>query len=239
MATRNTWRRCPGYDMLGLMDSLAASAAPMPIGERIAALLKEQDKTAAWLADTAGMHRSTVHRLLTNKRKSPTPQTLAELAPVLGMTIEQLVAGTDAAARVGEAASLVPRAQFEAVVQKMLECKRRVMDAKDRARRAEEEAAREYERRIRDQAARELAERDKAKVAEADERELDDLRTIVQRREQDLERYKSLFARVVADNEVLKAQIAELGQAINDSRRTTSIASILAGAAATALVHRS
>ena len=89
LATRSVWRRCHGYGIFSLMDSLAAVAAPMPIGERIAALLKEQDKSAAWLADTAGMHRSTVHRLLTNKRKSPTPQTLAELAPVFGMTVEQ------------------------------------------------------------------------------------------------------------------------------------------------------
>ena len=155
---------------------------------------------------------------------------------MFGMTVEQLVAGTDAATRVEEAASLVPRAQFEAAVQKMLEYERRTMDAEDRARRAEEEATREYERRIRDQVARELAERDKAKVAEAAERELAELRMLVQRREQDVERYKSLFARVVADNEILKVQITELGHAIDDSRRTTRIASILAGAAATASV---
>lgn len=218
------------------MDSLTASGAPLPIGERIDALLKERDKNAAWLADTAGMHRSTVHRLLTNKRKSPTPQTLAELATALGMPIEQLVAGTDAAGRVEEAASLVPRAQFESAVQKMLEYERLTMDAEDRARRADEAANHERERRIRDQAAREHAERDKAKVIEAAEHDKAALRMLVQRREQEAEMYEKRLARLASDNEILKVQIAELGQAIDDSHRTARIAQILAGTAAAASV---
>lgn len=194
----------------------------LPIGERIAALLKERGEKPSWLADAAGVERSTVTRLVTGKRSNPLPHTLTLLAGALGMSVEQLVAGTDAASRVAEAASLVPRADFEHVRQTMLDYERRAMEAEDRARRAEEEATRERERRIREQTAR--------------EHKLVELRTRAVRQEKEAERFKALYVQATTDNDELKAQIAELGQAIDDSRRTTRIASILAGTAATASV---
>ena len=100
------------------MDTPATPATP--IGERIEELLGTLDKTPSWLASTVGVPRSTVHRILKGQRQ-PTAQTLAEFAMALGMQLEHLVVGTDAAARVSEAANLVSRDLHEQVVSKMIE----------------------------------------------------------------------------------------------------------------------
>jgi transcriptional regulator with XRE-family HTH domain len=198
---------------------------PIAIGERIELLLAEQGKTASWLAEQAGTDRSTVHRIIAGKRKNPTPQTLSELAPALGMSLEQLVSGTDAAARVKEAANLVSRALYEEAVARMIEFQQQAREWEDRARRAEDECERERERRIEAQVVRDLAVREKKDALQAAEN-----------RQRDAEKYKQAFQRAAADVALLRTQVAELGDAIDDSRKTGRIAAALAGTAAAASV---
>lgn len=86
----------------------------IPIGTRIQDLLEalQPARTQAWLADEAGIATSQLSRYLSGKR-TPTDEALRCLAPMLGVTPEQLVAGTDAADRLDAASRLVPKAQLD------------------------------------------------------------------------------------------------------------------------------
>lgn len=72
-----------------------------PIRLRIESLLEEMRKSQGWLADRAGLKRSTISRLLRGTR-IPRATTLARVAQALGVTLGQLVAGTDAEEQVAE-----------------------------------------------------------------------------------------------------------------------------------------
>src|SRR5258708_7428468 len=115
------------------MDVQDAAIQPMQIGQRIQDHLDELDKTASWLADRVGLPRSTITRVL-NGERNPTPETLQEIAPVLGVTLAQLVAGTDAAERVEEAQNLVARKDYEAAVRQVIEYERKANDFSVRVR---------------------------------------------------------------------------------------------------------
>ena len=54
----------------------------VPVRERIASLLDKLGQTPGWLAEKAGVERSTVKRILDGQR-NPTAETLVALAPVL------------------------------------------------------------------------------------------------------------------------------------------------------------
>ncbi|MCA9654635.1 MAG: helix-turn-helix domain-containing protein [Myxococcales bacterium] len=211
------------------MDTPATPATP--IGERIEELLGTLDKTPSWLASTVGVPRSTVHRILKGQRQ-PTAQTLAEFAMALGMQLEHLVVGTDAAARVSEAANLVSRDLHEQVVSKMIEFESQLVNAQDRTRRAEDEAARERECRI--AAQKDLGERERE--LRTVRREKDAAQRDIQRHLQEVKIYKDHLARATAEIARLRTEVSELGAAIDDSHKTGRIAMILAGAAATASV---
>ncbi len=199
-------------------------APTLTIGGRIEVLLGELGKTPAWLAEKAGIERSTVSRILKGAR-NPTPETLSNLAPVLGVSLEQLVAGTDAAARVEEAANLVSRAHYEDAVRQLIELERKGNDLAEQLR-AEKEVSKEalVKRRIAEDVAGTLqAERDAA-VRES------------QRHEADVRRYQEALQRAVADVARLQTDVTELSKAVDESRLTGRVAAILAGTAALASV---
>lgn len=214
MATESPLWSCLGKTILVPVSA----AATVSIGARIKDLLGE--RSAAWLAEKAGVERSTVTRIVRGER-NPTPETLAALATVLGMSLEQLVVGTDAEARVKEAANLVSRAHYEEAVGQIVRFERQVNDLLGQLR-AEKEA-RLIETRKR-RKAEELADALRAKC--------EALKQEVRRREDDVRTYEDALRRAVADVAKLQTQVEELGKAVDRSRMTGRITAILAGTAA-------
>lgn len=194
----------------------------VPIGERIGQLLQERGKKAAWLADEAGTARSTITRAI-NGGRGPSPQTLAEIAEAFGMDLAQLVAGTDAAARVAEADSLVPKAQYEELVAQLVEYERRANEAEDRARRATEEAERERAHRLEAVSHRENLER-----------ELRQTRGDLEASRKQVSLLEEAFTWAATEVDALRGQLLEVGAAVDEGRKTGRVGVWLAGAAAAA-----
>jgi transcriptional regulator with XRE-family HTH domain len=213
-------RRC-------VSDTLAV----IPIGTRIGQLLDGINRTAGWLAETAGLERSTVLRAIKGERQ-PTADTLAVIAPVLGVTLAQLVAGTDAAARVRDVEELIPRRHYDAAVREVLAYEARANETATRAREFEEALQQE---RSKARAARAEAEGLRREVARL-EAERNDAQRTAAACEHDARRYREGLEKAVKDVAHLKEQVRELGQAVEDGRRTGRITAILASAAAVASV---
>lgn len=223
LATSPLLRRCQQRTTIQVVTAEHIASA-LPIGQRIEELLREMGKPPAWLAEKAGLERSTVSRILKGAR-NPTPETLSNLAPVLGVSLEQLVAGTDAAARVEEAANLVSRAHYEDAVRQLIEFERKANDLAEQLR-VEKEVSKDAQAKRRDaeEAARTVqADRDAA-VRES------------KRHEEDARRYQEALQRAVADVARLQTDVAELSKAVDQSRLTGRMAAILAGTAALASV---
>jgi transcriptional regulator with XRE-family HTH domain len=189
---------------------------------RIQKVLDDLGQSPAWLADRAGLERSTVWRILRGHR-NPTAETLATLAPVLGLSLAELVRGTTLAARVEEAVNLVSRSHYEAAVKQVIEFERAANVAADQAR-AEQQIARLEEARRRDAEAR----------VDALQREIADIKLTADRHERDAKRYSHALERALGDIARLKTEISELGASVQDGRKTGRVAAILAGAAAAA-----
>ncbi|MBE7449251.1 MAG: helix-turn-helix transcriptional regulator [Kofleriaceae bacterium] len=198
-----------------------------PIGARIEARLAELAQNPAWLADKAGVSRSTITRILKGDR-NPTPQTLQEIAPVLGVTLEQLVAGTNAAERVGEAQQLVSRRDFEAAVAQVIEFERKANDLAASVRDLKEEIKAERERTTKARRDAENARRD----LEAAETERDRARRDARRYEDDAKRYQHALEKAVTDVAQLRATVHELTGKVTSGNVTTKIGAALAGVAA-------
>ena len=69
---------------------------------RLRILLAERDKTASWLADQLGRHKTGVARWCSNQSQPPVP-VLYEIAGVLGVTVHDILvpeveSGADAGA---------------------------------------------------------------------------------------------------------------------------------------------
>jgi transcriptional regulator with XRE-family HTH domain len=205
-------------------DAQSTSAATVegltPIGARVEGLLAGMGKSASWLAERAGVERSTIGRLVKGAR-TPTPETLRDIAPVLGVTLAQLVAGTDAAARVREADDLVARKDYEAAVHQVVEFERQASELQNRVRGFVEELRGERERR------RRLAEELERCVEERDA-----ARRKADHHERDARRYREALERAVSDVAQLQERVRELGTAVESGRKTGRVAAILAGVAA-------
>ena len=88
----------------------------MKIQTRLEQLLDEHECTGGALAAAAGLHRSTVLRILDGQRR-PTASTLACIAPVFGLTIDELVGGTDAAHLAKKVKGFVRQSTVEIMLQ--------------------------------------------------------------------------------------------------------------------------
>jgi len=221
------------FNLSRMLDNTAIATTPetppkvVRIGRKIQAVLDELDQTPAWLAEMVGVSRSTITRILKGER-NPTPETIQEIAPVLGLTVAQLVNGTDAAERVKEAKDLVARSDFEDAIRHCLEYERSARDAGVQLRdtRAELETQLEATRRANAEA-REASER----LARM-EAERDDAIRAARHHEEDARRYQDALKKAVTDVARLHAQVRELGKAVDDGRKTGRIGAILAGVAA-------
>lgn len=199
-------------------------AAHIPIHSRIRELLDGICQTPGWLAEKAGVERSTVTRILRGER-NPTPETLSLLAPVLGVTVEQLVTGTDAEARVESSRKLIDRAHFDDAVRQFIAADRRANTNETKIRDLKESLRQETERR---QRAEEQLLAAEAKCDEAKRR--------ADANERDAQRYKLAFEQAFKDVARLQTELQELAKAVDSNKRTGQIATILAGVAAVASV---
>ncbi len=89
-------------------------------GQRLQRLLAESGRSQAWLVDTAQLSSSVVSRLVRGDRL-PTFEHVAAMAPPLGLTVDALVAGTDAAQKIAVASQYVTRDHYEAVHRQVVE----------------------------------------------------------------------------------------------------------------------
>lgn len=184
------------------------------------------DGAQAWLAKASGAERSTISRIL--RGRIPSRETLDLIAPVLGMTIDELVDGTDAAGRTKAGPEFVPNEHYTGAVAKMLEFERQANDAENRARQHARTAAEELDRRRRAdaQAAEcERANRDLRDDLAKAQSEISHLQHRVRRRTEALER-------AVKELNELRARVAELKTIAEDGQKTGRIAAILAAVAA-------
>lgn len=196
----------------------------VPIGRRIQNHLDQLEKKPSWLAEKAGVERSTVSRIIRGDR-NPTAQTLSEFAPVLGVGLGELVVGTDAAVRVDDAAKLVSRSHYEAAVQQVVTSERKANDLElqvgqlrqaleqEQAHRANVDAELRFAQRSREEAVREAARHRRAAA-----------------------RNQRALEKAVTHVGQLQTQVKELGNAVDDSRSTGHVAAILAGTAAVASI---
>ena len=212
--------------MLGAVDATPKNGA-IPIRDRIQTRLSELNENAAWLAEKVGVSRSTITRIL-NGERNPTPETLHEIAPVLGVEIGQLVAGTDAAERVKEAQDIVSRHDYESAVRQVIEYERKANDLTARIRELSDRAEAERQRARKLAEALESAERRAALL----EDERDRARRDAHRHEHDAARYRQGLEKAVADVVALRAQVREMGAAVEAGRTTSRVGAILAGVAA-------
>lgn len=203
------------------------NAATVPIRERIQGRLDELGQNAAWLAEKVGVSRSTITRILKGER-NPTPETLHEIAPVLGVEVAQFVAGTDAAARVREAQDIVSRRDYEAAVRQVVEFERKAHDLAARIRELTGHCEQEQGRARRLNGQLEESDR-RCSLLEA---ERDRARRDALHHEQDARRYREGLEKAVADVVALRAQVREMGAAVESGRATSRVAAILAGVAA-------
>jgi transcriptional regulator with XRE-family HTH domain len=150
------------------------AAPPIPIAQRIKARLKELGQKPGWLADRAGVERSTVTRIVRGQRR-PAEKTLRTIAPALDMTFEQLVDGTDAEELLSGAGGDVSRQHLDQAIRDLLAYERKAADHAARHREATEELQRERERRKAAESKLEAAERERDDARAAERRYADAL----------------------------------------------------------------
>lgn len=200
-----------------------------PFGQRLHELLEQHGMSQSKLAERAGVERSTISRLIKADR-TPTMDTLQCLAPVFGLDVSQLVHGTDADGRLTEAATMVRRQDYDAVVQKMVEFETKSGDLERKLRSVEEAVAQGQNDRTQAhvqlctmQFKLETAERDVALERQRNT-ELS----------QELKRYRDALQRAVADVSSLRGQMEEVAREMKDSAKSNRTTAILAGVAALA-----
>ena len=216
------------------MQEAVSVAPPIPIRDRIATLLAALGQKSGWLADKAGVERSTVTRILQNKRQ-PNAETLATLAPILGVTVEELVAGTDAADRVENARRLIDRRHYDDAVRQIIEAEQKITDLSRALHEVKDREEKEHNRR---KDVEKILKTTHAEL-EAMKPKLEDALCAATRREQDVQKYRSALGRALTDMATLKTnaeqlgeQMKKLGTQVGDSTVITSIAAFCAAVAA-------
>lgn len=180
----------------------------------------------AWLAKASGAERSTISRIL--QGRLPSRETLDLLAPVLAMTVEELVEGTEAAGKAKTGPEFVPHDHYTGAVAKMLEFERRANDAEAVGRQHARTASEETERRRRAEdkvAALERTNRDLQDTLTKARKEVSHLQHGVRRRTEALEK-------AVKELNELRGRMAELKAIAEDGQKMGRIAAIMAAVAA-------
>ncbi len=208
---------------------MVAMQNPIPFGQRLHTLLEglQPPRSQAWLAEITGLERSTISRLIKGER-NPTQDTVQCLAPVLGMSIKELIQGTDAEARLQEASQLVRREDYEAVVQKLVEYEGRLNELEMKVR--AERNAREQDEQRRKQAEQDLLVA--RRQVELEQRSLDEVTATNTHLRTELSRYRAALHKAVAEISSQRAALEKMAEelkAVSKSNRTTNI---LAGIAA-------
>jgi transcriptional regulator with XRE-family HTH domain len=226
---QNFLPRCQNSFKLGRMEAEAHTLAqPVePIKKRISDLLKKIGQTSGWLAERANVERSTVKRILDGDR-NPTAETLAMLAPILGVTIEELIHGTDAADRIETARKLIDRTHYEEAVRQFIAMEQRATDLSRRLREAEESAANEHKKWSKTE-----------KALESIKVELEETRQEARDHHQDARRYKAALEQALTDlanlktnAEDLRLEVEKLGGQVGSNKVLTGIATFCAAPAA-------
>jgi transcriptional regulator with XRE-family HTH domain len=214
------------YDWLD-MDAAVVVEFPIRLRERREAL--GPHATQAWLSDRSGVDRSLISRLERGERE-PTVDTLQYLAPVLGVDVEALVAGTDAETRLRNAADVVPREHLMGAVAKMGAYEGTISDLQARNRSQAEALGHEQKaRRTAEQAAsdaRAEADRDGAKLRELQER--------FAAQGEELQQQRTLLAQAMADFSGLQSHMEALKRELAATKSTAKAASIVAAMGAAA-----
>jgi len=226
---QNSLPRCQESFKLRRMEAETQTLAQPaePIKKRIDDLLKQIGQTSGWLADRAGVPRSTVKRILDGDR-NPTAETLATLAPILGVTVEELIHGTDAVDRIEGARKLIDRTHYEEAVRQFVAMEQRATDLSRRLRAAEEIATNEEKRR-----------KHAEKERDAAEEERDAARQEALGHQHNAERYQAGLEQALTDlanlktrAEELRIEVEKLGGQVGSNKALTAIATSFAAAAA-------
>jgi transcriptional regulator with XRE-family HTH domain len=206
----------------GLVRLKSVKEPDIAVGTRIRERLDALQRTEGWLAEQARLERSTIWRII-NGRRTPTPTTLATIAPILGLRLDELVAGTDAATRVEDVVNFVARTQYEAAVGQIIKYERLANDAVERANACRERADREETRRRSAEARADLIERER-----------DDAREAMRIAEKAAERCQESLLTALSEVGELRTRLAEVSANAVESRKAGRAAAVLAGLAATA-----
>lgn len=193
-------------------------------GDRLLRLLKQANQNQAWLADKSGLSTSVLSRLARNDRQ-PNLEHCASIAPVLGFSVDVLVAGTDAEAHIAAASQYVPREHYEAVHLQLIEYEGKKNDLETRLRQALDDVDREKTRRLTMQS--DLTE----KLGQA-HLDLDRARRDFAEAKEQTRRYQAALHQAVSDVSVLKAKLQEVEAAVSDGTNASRLAAALAGVAA-------
>ncbi len=193
-----------------------------PIGHRVATLLTQRNESGSWLAKRAGVDRATVSRVLDGSR-NPSLETLELCAAVFGITVDQLVEGTDAYGRTIDAKKVVNREHYQEAVNELLAAKSQVLDLTRKVRDLEISLKTEEDRRRRaenesDKLRYSLNTTDREKRAYASE----------------AEQYRLAFHRAQKETAQLQGKLAELAEEVRSGKKTGQVALGMASIAAAA-----
>jgi transcriptional regulator with XRE-family HTH domain len=211
------------------LSGMATEAPPIPFQIRLLELLEGlgPHATQSWLADRSGIDRSLISRLARGERE-PTIETLQCLAPVLGVEVDALVAGTDAQARLENGGDSVRRSHLEGAVSKMMAYESTIADLEARCRTLGETVAQE-------QASRKSAEQAARSATAAAEHAATNLRELHARFDaqgKELARSRDMLAQAVADLSALKKQGMELERELQQTQKSSKATALLAALSA-------
>lgn len=204
------------------------ASAVVHFGDRIRQLLSQMNQNQAWLADKAGIDGAVLSRLIKGSRH-PTVGHVDALAPVLGITVDVLVAGTNAEARIAAASQYVPREHYEAAHRQLVEYEQKKNDLEARLRRAEEDLHQEKARTLKVQ--RELTEQ-----LGRSHHELERVKSDLAEGREQLRHYGVALQQAASDVSVLKANLTQVQSAVSEGANASRIAAALAGVAAVGAV---
>jgi transcriptional regulator with XRE-family HTH domain len=215
------------------------------IGKRVEKACADAGITLSALADASGVHRSTITRIVHGERR-PEADTLGLMAPVLGLSVEQLVQGTDAEDRVEEAKRLIARSHYEEAVRQIILFEQKTRELDKRLDQKEQDLVEERSRR--QQAERRTAEATTqvealSHACQLAEKKADTYKRDAEFFEQRAQQYQRAFEQAYSDARALEATLEQLKQAVHEGAAASKegatssrLGAIFAGVAAVASV---